>query len=355
MTLLKTFLLAATAALSFAITPTAHAQRVDGAGATFPQPLYNKWIEEYTKANPAAKLSYGGEGSGAGIKKITDRVVHFGASDAPLTEAQEKAANNKSPAAKILHLPTVAGPAVMIFNLEKSGIKKVKLNGDLIADIYLGKIKRWNDPKFASLNPGVTFPNIPLLSVHRSDGSGTSYIFTDYLSKVNKEWDEKFGPNTAPDWPTGLGGKGSDGVTAAVKASEGALGYVEFAYAKKNNLTFATMVNKDGKEVEPTIAAVLAAAAAVKFPADLKVSITNSPGADSYPISGFTYLLIYEDLTYMKDKAVALETVKFILWCQTDGQKFAEELGYAKLPKDAQDQAVAKLKTVKFDGQPLLK
>jgi phosphate transport system substrate-binding protein len=350
--MLKTSLCAAFAVAALAFSGgTAHAQvRIQGAGATFPAPLYNKWIEEYGKTNSNVKIDYSAVGSGTGIANITNRIVQFGASDAPLNPTQDKALP-----AKILHLPTVAGPVVMIYNIK--GVDKLKLDGDVIAGIYLKQIKTWNDPKIAAINPGVTLPNAPIVVVHRSDGSGTSYIFTDYLSKVSKQWETDIGANTAPDWPVGIAGKGSDGVTAAVKNSEGSIGYVELAYAEKNKLSYATQINKDGKEVKPTIDAVNAAAksALAKFPEDMKVSITNAAGADSYPICGYTYLLVYEDLSYTKDKAQATETLKFILWCETEGQKFAADLGYAKLPQDAQDKVVAKLKAITFDGAALLK
>ena len=351
--LLKASLCAAVAAAFLAVTsaPAIAETRIQGAGATFPAPLYAKWIEEYGKLHPDIKIDYSAVGSGTGIANITSRIVQFGASDAPLTDAQEKALPGKA-----LHLPTVAGPAVLIYNIK--GVTSLKLTGAVLADIYLKKITKWNDSRIISLNSGVKFPAAPndsIVVVHRSDGSGTSFIFTDYLSKVSKQWETDLGANTAPDWPVGIAGKGSDGVTAAVKNSEGSLGYVELAYAKKNNLSFATQINKDGKEVQPTIDAVNAAAATVTFPDNMKVSITNAAGATSYPISGFTYLLVYEDMSWTKDQAVALETVKFIQWCETDGQAMAADLGYSKLPKAAQDKVVAKLKTITFNGAPLLK
>ena len=346
--MLKTSLVAAAVAFLGTSAMAADPVRIQGAGATFPAPLYNKWIEEYGKLHPEVKIDYSAVGSGTGIANITNRIVQFGASDAPMNKEQE----GKAPA-PLLHLPTVAGPAVMIYNIK--GVSTLKLNGDVVANIYLKKITNWSDPKIAALNPGTALPSEPIVVVHRSDGSGTSYIFTDYLSKVSKTWNDDIGPNTAPDWPTGIAGKGSDGVTAAVKNSEGAIGYVEVAYAKKNNLSFATQINKDGKQVQPTVDAVNAAAKTTTFPDNMKVSITDASGPDAYPISGFTYLLVYEDMSWTKDKAVATETLKFIKWCETDGQTFAADLGYSKLPKEAQDKVVAKLKTIKFDGQPLLK
>jgi phosphate transport system substrate-binding protein len=349
---LKTTLCAAVAVAGLVLTSTlSHAQvRIQGAGATFPAPLYAKWVEEYHKLHPDITVDYQAVGSGAGIKAITDRTVQFGASDAPLSDDQEKAAP-----AKLLHLPTVAGPVVMIYNLP--GVSGLKMNGDLVAEIYNKQIRSWNDPKIKALNPGLNLPGTPIVVAHRSDGSGTTFIFTSYLSAVSKDWADKVGKGTAVDWPVGVGGKGNDGVAAAVKNTTGGFGYVEYAYAKKNNLPFAAQINKDGKEVEPTIENIVNAASAslTVFPADMKVSIVNAGGPSSYPICGFTYLLVYEDLSYTKNKNLAQQTLEFILWCETDGQKLAADLGYAKLPADAAEKVVAKLKSVKFDGQPLLK
>lgn len=325
--------------------------KVQGSGATFPAPLYAKWIEAYNKTHPDVKVDYQAIGSGGGIKGITDRTVIFAGSDAPMSADQEKKAS-----APILHLPTIAGPAVMIYNLP--GVKaELSLNAQAIADIYLGKITKWDDAAIKALNPGVELPSKPISVVHRSDGSGTTYIFTNYLAKVSKEWADKVGNATAVEWPAGQGGKGNDGVAAAVKSTEGAIGYVEFAYAIKNSLAYATQINKDGKPVRASIEGVVAATSnsLSAFPADLKVSITEAPGAESYPICGFTYLLVYEDLSYLKDKTLASSLVNYVQWCVTDGQEMAKDLGYAKLPKEAQDKVLAKLKTIKFDGEPLLK
>jgi phosphate transport system substrate-binding protein len=346
----NTCLLGAAAAV-LTLTPALRAEtRIQGAGATFPAPLYAKWVEAYNAAHPDVKIDYQSIGSGGGISGITKRTIQFGASDAPLSADQEKAAP-----ARLLHLPTVAGPEVMIYNLP--GVNDVKLNGEVIADIYLKKIRTWNDPKIAALNAGAKLPASPIIPVHRSDGSGTTFIFTDYLSAVSKQWKEDVGKGTAVDWPTGLAQKGNDGVAAGVKSTPGAIGYVEFAYARKNNIPFAGLINKDGKSVEPSIDAVNAAGAAslASFPADLKVSIVNAAGAGSYPICGYTYLLVYEDLSYLKDKNLATQVVQFIKWCETDGQDMAKDLGYAKLPADAQAKVLEKLKAITFDGEPLLK
>jgi phosphate transport system substrate-binding protein len=350
--LLKTSLYAAAAVAVLALSAgRAKADtRIQGAGATFPAPLYAKWVEEYQKLHPDIKVDYQAVGSGAGIKAITDRTVQFGASDAPMSADQEKAAPGK-----LLHLPTVAGPVVMAYNLP--AVKSLKLNGDVLAAIYDKEIRTWNDPKIAALNPGTVLPSSRIIVVHRSDGSGTSFIFTGYLSAVSKTWADKVGKGTAVDWPGDIGGKGNDGVAAQVKNTEGAIGYVEYAYAAKTNIPYAVQINQDNKEVAPSIDNVVHAASAslTSFPPDMKVSIVNAPGDKSYPICGFTYLLIYDDMSYLKDKKLALQTLEFILWCETDGQKLAADLGYAKLPADAAAKVVEKLKSIKFDGQALLK
>jgi phosphate transport system substrate-binding protein len=349
---LKSTLCAAFAAATLAFSGgAAQAEvRVQGAGATFPALLYVQWVESYAKAHPDVKADYQSIGSGGGIKAITDRTVSFGASDAPLSPDQEKAAP-----AKLLHLPTVAGPIVPIYNLP--GVDKLTLNGDLVAAIFLKQITKWNDPKITALNPAIALPNSPIVVVHRSDGSGTSFIFTDYLSKVSKTWANDVGTGTTVDWPTGIAAKGNDGVAAAVKNSVGGIGYVEFAYAKKNAIPFASLLNAAGKIVPPSIDAINAASAAAvaSFPADMKVSIVNSPAPEAYPICGFTYILLYDDLSYMKDKALAQATVDFIRWAETDGQEAAAGLGYAKLPKEVQTKVIDKLKAIKFNGEPLLK
>jgi len=351
MTMWKTCLLGAVAAvLALGAQVRADDVRIQGTGATFPAPLYAKWIEKYNADHPGVKIDYQAIGSGGGIKAITDKTVQFGASDAPMNAEQEKAA------AGIVHLPTVGGPEVLIYNVP--GLTNLKLNGEVIAGIYLKQIRNWNNEKIAALNPGVSLPDAPIVVVHRSDGSGTSYIFTDYLSKVSPEWKEKVGKGTSVQWPVGLGGNGNPGVTTTVKNTAGGIGYVEYAYAKTNNLTYATLINKNGKESSPTIENIVAATDATLkegFPENMKVSITNAGGDASYPICGYTYLLIYDDLSYMKDKNLALQTVQFIAWCETDGQGMAADLNYAKLPKDAQDKVIAKLKTIKFDGETLLK
>jgi len=323
--------------------------QIQGAGATFPAPLYAKWIAAYNTANPAVKVDYQAIGSGGGIKGITDRTVQFAGSDAPMNADQEKNAPGK-----ILHIPTVAGPAVIIYNL--SAVKGLKLNNDVVAGIFLGEITKWNDAKLRALNAGVDLPDADIIVAHRSDGSGTSYIFTDFLAKASAKWKSSVGPAaTAVKWPVGLGGKGNDGVAAAVDNAEGAIGYVEFAYAKKKNLAYAIQINKAGNTVEPSIDNVNAAAAAIKdFPADMKVSITDTNGTSAYPICGYTYILIYQDLSYLPQEQAAA-VVQYLNWCIHEGQDTAKDLGYARLAPDLQKKVEDELKTITFDGAPLLK
>ena len=328
----------------------AQSETIQGAGATFPAPLYAKWVSVFNQNNPEVKLDYQAIGSGGGIKGITDRTVVFGASDGPMTDEQLKTAPGK-----ILHIPTVAGPEVLIYNVP--AIKELKLNGEVTAQIYLGEISKWNDAKIAALNPGVALPDLDIAVVHRSDGSGTTWIFTNYLSKVSAAWKTKAGCATSVKWPLGLGGKGNDGVAAAVKGAEGAIGYVEYAFALNGKFQYATQINKAGKPVRASIEGVVAAAknAGGEMPEDMRVSITDSAGDDSYPICGFTYLLVYQDLTYLKDKTLAADLLKYINWCEHEGQDMAKDLNYARLSAEMQPKVEEKLKTIVFDGQPVLK
>lgn len=325
--------------------------RVQGAGASFPAPIYAEWIKAYNSENNDVKVDYQAIGSGGGIKGISGRTVNFAGSDAPLTAEQEKGAP-----AQLLHIPTVAGPVVMIYNIPGVS-ERIKLDGDVISGIFLGEIKQWDDAKIASLNPGVKLPDEKIKVVHRSDGSGTSFIYTSYLSSVSAKWKDTIGFGTAVKWPIGLGGKGNDGVASVVKGTVGSIGYVEWAYAKHSNLSYALLVNKAGKSVEASIESVQAAAsnALKSVPEDFKVSIVNADGDESYPIAGFTYLLVYQDLGYLGDENLARETVKFIDWCVTKGQATAGTKGYAALPADMQGKADARIKTITFNGKPLLK
>ncbi|MBF6571281.1 MAG: phosphate ABC transporter substrate-binding protein PstS [Candidatus Binataceae bacterium] len=300
---------------------------INGAGSTFGYPIYSKWFDAYTKVDPSVRFNYQSIGSGGGIMMLRNQTVDIGASDAPLNAKQS--AMMPGP---VLHFPSVLGAVVLMYDLP--GITTpVRLTGPVIADIYLGNIVKWTDPAIAKLNPGVNFPDDPIVTVHRSDGSGTSYIYSDYLSKVSPEWASKVGRGTSLKWPVGLGGKGSEGVTGLVQQTPGAMGYCELTYALANKISFATVQNADGKWIVPSLGGVTAAAAgaAANMPADFRVSITNAPGADTYPISSFTWLLVYSKET---DKAKSAAIVKFLKWALTDGQKYAAPLFYAPLPAE---------------------
>ena len=296
---------------------------VNGAGATFPYPIYSKWFDEFHKLNPDAHINYQSIGSGGGIRQVTDGTVDFGASDGPMTD--EQLAATKVP---ILHLPTVLGAVVATFNLQ--GIEHLRFTADALAGIFTGTITKWDDPLIAKENPGVKLPSAAIVPIHRSDGSGTTYVFTDYLSKVNAEWKDKVGKGTSVNWPVGLGGKGNEGVTGLVKQTPNAIGYVELVYAVQNKLPYVDLQNRSGKYVQPNLESVTAAAASVPdMPADFRVSITDAPGADAYPIASFTWLLVP---TRINDASKGTTIKKFLEWMLVDGQKFASQLGYAPLP-----------------------
>ncbi len=298
---------------------------INGAGATFPYPIYSKWFDAYEKANPGIKFNYQSIGSGGGIRMLSNRTVDVGGSDAPLTDQQLSEAPGK-----ILHFPSVMGAVVVAYNLPgESGT--LRLTGAAVADIFAGKITKWDDDKIKALNPGASIPSTDIVVCHRSDGSGTTYIFTDYLSKVSPSWSSDVGKSTAVKWPTGLGGKGNEGVTALVQQTPGAIGYVELIYALNNKIPFATIQNKGGKWVVASLEGVTAAAASMasSIPADFRISITDAPGPDAYPISSFTYLLVYQQ---QSKKEVGEQIKKFLQWALHDGQKYGPELKYAELP-----------------------
>jgi len=297
--------------------------QINGAGATFPNPIYSKWFSEYNKLHPNIQINYQPIGSGGGIRQLTAQTVFFGASDQPMTDEQLKGA----PGA-ILHFPTVLGAVVPVYNL--TGVTDLKFSGPVLADIYLGKIKKWNAPAIAQLNPGVKLPATDIAVAHRSDGSGTTFIWVDYLSKVSPEFKEKVGVNSSVNWPVGIGGKGNDGVSGLVSQTPGAIGYVELIFALKNNISYGSVQNAAGEMVKASPESVTKAAAGVPMPDDFRVSITNAPGAGAYPISSFTWLLLYENPS---DKAMSKAMVDFVTWAIGDGQKFATELGYASLPE----------------------
>jgi phosphate transport system substrate-binding protein len=337
----------AVAALSLTAVPGASAEMaINGAGATFPYPLYSKWFYEYSNANPGVKFNYQSIGSGGGIKQITAGTVDFGASDAPMTE--EELGKLPGP---ILHLPTAIGAVAVVYNIE--GVDTgLRLTQDVLAGIFLGKITRWNDPKIFELNKDRRLPSADIVVAHRSDGSGTTDIFTNYLSAVNAEWRAKVGRGKSVKWPVGLGGKGNEGVAGVVKQTPGAVGYVELAYAKQNSMTAASLRNREGQFVAPTLEATSAAAAgaAKTMPADFRVSIVDAPGKDSYPIAGLTWLLVYKE---QKDEAKGRALVQFLKWAIRDGQKMEEALDYAPLPKPVVDMVDKALRQITHKGKPL--
>src|ERR1700720_1596925 len=319
-------LLAFTLLAIFAAAP-AWAQNINAAGATFPYPIYSKWFDEYHKLHPMVQINYQSIGSGGGIRQLTDKTVDFGASDGPMTDDQLKQAGGK-----ILHFPTVLGAAVPTYNIP--GVTaEVKFTPEALAGIFLGKVTKWNDPAIASANPGVKLPAEDIVVVHRSDGSGTTYIWTDYLSKVSDEWRTKVGKNTSVNWPVGLGGKGNEGVAGLVKQTPYSLGYIELIYAVQNKLPYGLVKNASGELVKADLPSVTAAAAgaAKSMPDDFRVSITNPPGKEAYPISSFTWLLIPAQIQDAGKKSAIKD---FIGWMLTSGQQFCEPLAYAKLPKE---------------------
>ena len=327
------------AALLLGTAASAQGLLINGAGATFPAPLYQKWFSEYNKINPNIKFNYQAIGSGGGIKQFTDGTVDFGATDASLKDDQLA----KAPDA--VHIPTVMGAVVVAYNAP--GVKSLRFSGETLANIFLGKITKWNDPAIAADNPGMKLPEQTIVIARRSDGSGTNAIFTDYLSKVSPEFKSKVGSGTSVNWPVGLGGKGNDGVTGLIKSNPGTIGYVELAYAIQQKLTIAELKNKEGTWVKPSIASVTAAAAGVDVPADYRVSITNAGGKESWPISGFTWLLVHKD---MKDKAKGTAIVNFLRWALNDGEKMAEPLDYAPLPDPVRERVLKTVDSLTVNG-----
>ena len=332
--------LAAIGVASLVAGAAAQKVQIQGAGATFPNPIYQKWIAEYNKLHPNVEINYQSIGSGAGVRQLTAQTVFFGASDQPMTNDQQVAAPGK-----IFHFPTVLGAVVPVYNLP--GVNaELKFSGEVLANIYLGKITKWNDPAIAKLNGGVNLPATDIAVAHRSDASGTSYIFTDYLGKVSAEWKMKVGVNGSVNWPTGVGGKGNEGVAGVVTQTPGAIGYVELIYALQNKIAYAAVQNMAGDFMKASVESVTAAAdaAAKQMPADFRVSITNAPGKGVYPISSFTWLLLYEN---PKDKMLSKATVDFVKWALTDGQKYCAPLAYAPLPENVVKLEMAQLAKVK--------
>jgi phosphate transport system substrate-binding protein len=310
-------------------TAGAFAQNLNGAGATFPYPIYSKWFSEFSQIHSSVKINYQPIGSGGGIRQVTEGTVDFGAADVTMTDEQIAGAK-----VKVQAIPTVLGAVVPIYNLP--GINKdLNFSGDVIADIYLGKIAKWNDPRIVKDNPGVSLPDKPILPVYRSEGSGTTFILTDYLSKVSSDWNTKVGKNSSVKWPTGIGQKGSEGVSGMVRQAPYSFGYVELIYAQQNKMSFGLVKNASGKFVKASTDGVTAAAAASKaMPADYRVSITNASGPNSYPISSFTWLLIP---THASDASKTKVLTDFLTWMLDHGQTEAAALSYAPLPKQVQD------------------
>ena len=313
---------------------SAQAQKLTAAGATFPYPIYSKWFSEYSAAHPGVEINYQSIGSGGGISQVTKGTVDFGASDMPMTD--EMLSSSKI---KLIHLPTVLGAVVPVYNVP--GVTDLRFSPDVLADIYLGKVSNWNDARIAKDNPEAKLPDQKIIVVHRSDGSGTSFIFTDYLSKVSKDWAGGPGKGTSPAWPVGVGGKGNENVAGLVRQLPGAVGYVELIYALQNKIKFAAVKNAAGNWVTASIPGVTEAAASVKsMPADFRVSITNAPGANAYPISSFTYLLVPTSGSNSANRAVLKDLLSWIL---KSGEGEAERLSYAPLPQNVADKA---LKTI---------
>jgi phosphate transport system substrate-binding protein len=332
----KSTILGLTIALGLSVSASAQ-MMINGAGATFPYPIYSKWFDEYAKVDPSVRFNYQSIGSGGGQKQILSQTVDFGASDGPMSDD-----NLAKAPGKILHIPTVAGAVVITYNLPTN--PALKLDGDTIAGIFLGQIKKWNDPKLTALNPGVKLPDQDIVVVHRSDGSGTTFIFTDYLSKVSSEWKSKAGNNTSVNWPTGIGGKGNEGVSGQVKQTPGAVGYVELIYAKQNKMPYADVKNSAAEFVKATPESVTAALATADIPDDFRFSMTNAPGKDAYPISGATWLLVYEQ---QKDPAKGKKLVAFLKWALTDGEKMATALDYAPLPDALRERVLKRIQEIK--------
>jgi phosphate transport system substrate-binding protein len=318
---------------------SANAQTITGAGSTFDYPAFTKWFEAYGKVDANVQFNYQSIGSGGGIKNLTARTVDFGASDAPMKDEALAAAPGK-----ILHIPIVAGGVAIIYNLP--GSPKLKLDGDTLANIFLGNITKWNDAKIAALNPGVSLPDLAIVPVHRADGSGTSFIFTDYLSSVNPAWADSVGKGPAVKWPAGIGlaAKGSEGVAGQVKQLPGGIGYAELAYADQNKIPFADLKNSSDNFISPAPDSVSAALATAKIPDDFRFSMVNAPGSNAYPISGASWVLVYQK---SKNAANGAKLVAFLKWAVTEGQKISPSLDYAPLPEEVQQRELKVLDTIK--------
>ncbi|HLL77724.1 MAG TPA: phosphate ABC transporter substrate-binding protein PstS [Pyrinomonadaceae bacterium] len=320
--------------------------RVQGAGASFPAPLYQKWLSEYRRVNASASIDYQSTGSGAGVKQFSEGTIDFGATDQAMTDEELQKVQGE-----VVHIPTALGAVVVTYNL--SGVSQpLRFSPDVLADIFLGRITRWNDPRVAADNAGVQLPDAQIGVVHRSDGSGTSAVFTDYLSKVSPEWKQRVGVNKAPTWPVGQGGKGNEGVTGMIKQQPNTIGYVELAFARQARLPVALLKNAAGNFVEPSLDAVTAAAAesVATTPEDLRVSVTNAAGAQAYPIASYTYVLLHRE---QRDAAKGKAVVDFLWWALHDGTEHARALDYAPLPPEILKRVEAKLNSITSAGKPL--
>ncbi len=341
------FLMTLVILITATVNGVAKEQELIGAGATFPYPLYSKMFDVYSKEY-GVKINYQAIGSGGGIRQLINRTVDFAGSDAIMSDKELAEAR-----APVLHIPTCAGAVVITYNL--SGNPQLKFTPDVIADIFLGKISKWTDRRLSQINPGVKLPDTHLAVVHRSDGSGTTFIFSDYLSKVSKEWKEKVGAGTSLNWPTGLGGKGNPGVAGLVQQTPGSIGYVELIYALQNKMPYGTVKNKKGNFVKATLTST-SKAADTNLPDDMKVMLTNTDAPEGYPISGFTWILVYKDLNYggrTEDKSK--EVVKLLWWITHEGQKYAEPLDYAPLSKKAVEKAQRIIKSITYKSSVLMK
>ncbi|MBI2866042.1 MAG: phosphate ABC transporter substrate-binding protein PstS [Chloroflexi bacterium] len=335
-------------------TPTAASSsptgtiRLNGTGATFPYPLYSRWFDEYARVY-RTQVNYQSIGSGGGIRQITEGTVDFGASDGIMTDQQEAAAVQRY--GPILHIPMAMGAVAVVYNLPSIASGQLKLTPDVLTDIYLKKITRWSAPRITAINPGLSLPSQEIAVVHRSDGSGTTFIFTNYLSKVSQEWKEKVGNATAVNWPGDIGGQGNEGVAGQVRQIPGAIGYVELANARQTNLPWVALGNAAGNFIAPSLEATSLAAQGVTLPEDMKVMVTNSPNPQAYPISGFTWLLVYEQ---QRDCTKGKALVDMLWWAIHDGQGYAPPLDYAPLPPDAVAQAETQIRSITCAGRPLL-
>jgi len=333
--------------IAFAGPLAAQGIRLTGAGATFPYPIYSKWVLEYATVRPGMEINYASIGSGGGIRQFSDHTVDFGATDGPMTDSAIAAIHGN-----VIHIPTVLGSVVPTYNIP--GVtQQLRFTGELLAGIFLGQITKWNDSRITALNPGVTLPDQDIVVVHRSDGSGTTYIWTDYLSKVSPDWAQRVGKGTAVSWPVGLGGQGNPGVASTVSHTPGAIGYVELIYARQNHIAFGTVRNHAGNFVEASLASTTAAAASATFGADtdFRVSITDAPGADAYPIASFTWLLLPRTIG---DPVKGRALLEFVWWATHDGQRFTNSLDYAALPQPVVPLIEARLRSVTSGGRPIL-